>query len=110
MVGWPCAGVHRCPARCPACPVGTESQAEYLDLELHGTPAAYEVARAWGFRPSTLLTWCKAPMGSGLGLPMALATVQAHGGKITAGRSEDGGALFEVTVPREPTDPHVTSG
>jgi radical SAM-linked protein len=24
--------------------VGTESQAEYLDLELHGTPAAYEVA------------------------------------------------------------------
>jgi len=41
---------------------------------------------------------------------MALATIQAHGGKITAGRSEDGGALFEVTVPREPTDPHVTSG
>src|SRR5712672_3176263 len=28
----------------PACPVGTESQAEYLDLELHGTPAAEEVA------------------------------------------------------------------
>jgi signal transduction histidine kinase len=60
--------------------------------------------RFWHRRPPT------APMGSGLGLPMALATVQAHGGKITAGRSEDGGALFEVTVPREPTDPHVTSG
>src|SRR5205085_9009708 len=28
----------------PACPVGTESQAEYLDLELHGTPDASEVA------------------------------------------------------------------
>jgi radical SAM-linked protein len=28
----------------PACPVGTESQAEYLDLELHGTPDAGEVA------------------------------------------------------------------
>src|SRR5438874_7728032 len=28
----------------PACPVGTESQAEYLDLELHGTPAAGQVA------------------------------------------------------------------
>ncbi|MFL5311363.1 MAG: TIGR03960 family B12-binding radical SAM protein [Myxococcales bacterium] len=28
----------------PACPVGTESQAEYLDLELHGTPDAAEVA------------------------------------------------------------------
>ena len=30
-------------------------------------PEAYAVARAWGFRPSTLLTWCKKPMGLGLG-------------------------------------------
>ncbi len=29
--------------------------------------AAYEVARAWGFKPSTLLTWCKTPMGIGFG-------------------------------------------
>jgi N6-adenosine-specific RNA methylase IME4 len=28
---------------------------------------AYAIARAWGFKPSTLLTWCKAPMGGGLG-------------------------------------------
>ena len=28
---------------------------------------AYEVVEAWGFKPSTLLTWCKAPMGIGLG-------------------------------------------
>jgi N6-adenosine-specific RNA methylase IME4 len=28
---------------------------------------SYSVARAWGFTPSTLLTWCKAPMGGGLG-------------------------------------------
>lgn len=28
---------------------------------------AYDVVRAWGFRPSTLLTWCKTPMGLGLG-------------------------------------------
>jgi signal transduction histidine kinase len=55
--------------------------------------------RFWHRRPPA------APMGSGLGLPMALATVQAHGGKITAGRSEHGGALFELTLPREPTDP-----
>lgn len=27
----------------------------------------YTTARAWGFRPVTLLTWCKAPMGLGLG-------------------------------------------
>src|SRR5439155_11994022 len=28
----------------PACPVGTESRAEYLDLELHGTPDVDDVA------------------------------------------------------------------
>ena len=28
---------------------------------------AYDVARAWGFEPSTLLTWAKKPMGGGLG-------------------------------------------
>jgi N6-adenosine-specific RNA methylase IME4 len=37
-------------------------------------PAAYEVARAWGFQPSTLLTWCKAPMGSGLGGAYGIST------------------------------------
>ena len=29
--------------------------------------AAFEIARAWGFEPSALLTWCKAEMGVGLG-------------------------------------------
>jgi N6-adenosine-specific RNA methylase IME4 len=29
--------------------------------------AAYDIARSWGFEPSALLTWCKAPMGVGLG-------------------------------------------
>lgn len=28
---------------------------------------SYAIARAWGFKPSTLLTWAKAPMGHGLG-------------------------------------------
>jgi N6-adenosine-specific RNA methylase IME4 len=36
--------------------------------------AAYAVARAWGFRPATLLTWCKAPMGLGLGGTFCNAT------------------------------------
>src|SRR4051794_39383965 len=35
---------------------------------------AYEVARAWGFRPSTLLTWCKRPKGIGLGGTFALSS------------------------------------
>lgn len=29
--------------------------------------STYTVARAWGFEPSTLLTWIKQPMGLGLG-------------------------------------------
>jgi N6-adenosine-specific RNA methylase IME4 len=28
---------------------------------------AYRVADAWGFRPGSLLTWCKQPMGLGFG-------------------------------------------
>jgi N6-adenosine-specific RNA methylase IME4 len=34
----------------------------------------YEVARAWGFKPSTLLTWCKPPNGLGLGGAYSLTT------------------------------------
>lgn len=35
---------------------------------------AYDVARAWGFKPSTLLTWCKTPMGGGLGGAHGIST------------------------------------
>lgn len=35
---------------------------------------AYGVAEAWGFKPSTLLTWCKAPMGLGLGGAYTITT------------------------------------
>jgi N6-adenosine-specific RNA methylase IME4 len=36
--------------------------------------AAYTVARAWGFEPSTLLTWAKKPMGGGLGGTYGIST------------------------------------
>lgn len=32
------------------------------------------IAEAWGFAPSTLLTWCKAPMGLGLGGAYTITT------------------------------------
>lgn len=35
---------------------------------------AYMIARAWGFKPSTLLTWCKQPNGLGLGGAFSLTT------------------------------------
>jgi N6-adenosine-specific RNA methylase IME4 len=34
----------------------------------------YDLVRAWDFKPSTLLTWCKAPMGVGLGWAHGLTT------------------------------------
>lgn len=35
---------------------------------------AYDVARAWGFEPSTLLVWAKNPMGGGLGGRFGIST------------------------------------
>ena len=35
---------------------------------------AYAVAEAWGFKPSTLLTWCKPPKGLGLGGAFSLTS------------------------------------
>ena len=37
-------------------------------------PETYEIARGWGFRPSTLLTWAKQPHGIGLGGAFTLTT------------------------------------
>jgi len=36
--------------------------------------AAYHIAREWGFTPSTLLVWAKAPKGRGLGATFATST------------------------------------
>lgn len=35
---------------------------------------SYEIAEAWGFRPSVLLVWCKQPRGVGLGDTYRLTT------------------------------------
>jgi site-specific DNA-methyltransferase (adenine-specific) len=35
---------------------------------------AYQVARAWKFRPSTMLVWCKKPKGRGLGGTFGIST------------------------------------
>ncbi len=35
---------------------------------------AFDVVLAWGFRPSTTLVWCKAPMGGGLGGAFGIST------------------------------------
>jgi N6-adenosine-specific RNA methylase IME4 len=37
-------------------------------------PQTYEIARAWGFNPSTLLTWAKPITGGGLGGTYRIST------------------------------------
>ena len=46
-----------------------------------------------------------ATAGVGLGLAICKAVVDAHGGKILAANAPDGGAQFEVTLPRRPPPP-----
>jgi signal transduction histidine kinase len=42
------------------------------------------------------------PSGTGLGLAVSRAIARAHGGDITIGQAEVGGALFALRVPRRP--------
>lgn len=35
---------------------------------------SYSVARAWGFKPSTMIVWCKRPKGRGLGGTFGIST------------------------------------
>jgi two-component system, OmpR family, sensor kinase len=43
--------------------------------------------------------------GSGLGLSIASAVVQAHGGRLTVDRTPGGGATFRITLPLRDTTP-----
>lgn len=45
----------------------------------------YDVARSWGFKPSTMLVWAKTPMGGGLGGAYGISTeycLYARRGKL----------------------------
>jgi signal transduction histidine kinase len=61
-------------------------------IEPGDLPFVFE--RFWHRRPE------HGPMGSGLGLPMARAVAEAHGGTLQATMSPEGGARFVLSVPR----------
>ncbi len=44
-------------------------------------------------------TGTPVPSGSGLGLSIVHAIIRRHGGRITAGNAEGGGARFEIVLP-----------
>lgn len=54
-------------AALPVADLAAEDAALYLWGTNGYVEQVYAVARAWGFKPSTLHTWCKTPMGGGLG-------------------------------------------
>lgn len=54
--------------------------------------ATYDIARAWGFEPSTMLYWLKQPMGLGLGgafVPCVEPILFARRGKLPVKRRHD---------------------
>lgn len=53
---------------------------------------SYEIVRAWGFTPSTMLTWCKPRQGIGLGGTFSITTEHclfARRGHLAAARRID---------------------
>lgn len=58
----------------PVASLAADDAALYLWTINAYVERAYDVARAWGFTPSTLLTWAKKPMGGGLGGSWGIST------------------------------------
>lgn len=70
---YPTLGVDEI-AALPVGSIAADDAALYLWTINAYVEQAYAVVRAWGFKPSTLHTWCKAPMGGGLGGAFGITT------------------------------------
>lgn len=58
----------------PVAELADDDAALYLWTINAHVEQAWDIARAWGFKPSTLLTWAKTPMGGGLGGAFGIST------------------------------------
>ena len=89
-----------------------------LDAAVHGDVATFRVKDSGpGIPPEHLphiferfykvdaARSASAMSGSGLGLSIVRAIVERHGGRVTAANAPDGGAVFEITVPRSEIPP-----
>lgn len=61
-------------ASLPVADIAASDSHLYLWTTNRFLPDAFIVARAWGFKPSTVLVWAKAPIGAGLGGSYGIAT------------------------------------
>ena len=51
----------------PVAKLGAEQSVLFLWTINRYIEQSYAVARAWGYKPNTMLTWIKAPIGGGMG-------------------------------------------
>lgn len=61
-------------AALPVADLAEEDAALYLWTTNAYVEQSFDIARAWGFKPSTLCVWAKNPMGGGLGGAFGLST------------------------------------
>ena len=77
-------------AALPAADLAADDAHLYLWTINRYVEDAFAVARAWGFEFSTLLTWAKKPMGSGLGGAWGISTEHVlfcrRGADVAVGR------------------------
>jgi signal transduction histidine kinase len=79
--------------------VGTEGRDREVVLRVRDNgPGIPDELRERIFEP--FFTTRPPGEGTGLGLPTTRRIVEIHGGRLTLARGADGGAVFEITIPR----------
>lgn len=87
-------------------PQGERAVALWVEDQGPGLPPGSEAALFERFRRAPGL----APRGVGLGLWIVRAVIERHGGTVSAGKAEGGGARFTVALPlRPPQHPEETA-